>query len=74
MAEDLRGHCMIEVGRRYWIGVGVMDVNYLARGIRSGRCALDVASNSDTAPAKASGPSSCAARERIYNFFAQIAI
>ena len=35
---------------------------YRSRGIRSGCCALDAASNNDTTPARASGPSSCAAR------------
>ena len=54
----MRGDYMMEVGGRYWIGVGVMDVNYLTRGIRSGRCALDAASNNDTTPARASGQSS----------------
>jgi len=32
-----------------------------ARGISTGRRALDAASSNDTAPARASGPSSCAA-------------
>ena len=60
--ENVRGDYMMEVGGRYWIGVGVMDVIYLARGIKICERALDAASNNDTAPAKASGPSSCAAR------------
>ena len=62
MAGNVRGYYTMEVGRRYWIGVGVVDVIYLARGIRICERALDAASNNDTAPAKASGPSSCAAK------------
>ena len=44
-----------------------MDVIYLARGIRICERALDAASNNETAPAKASGPSSCAARGKWIN-------
>lgn len=59
----------------YVIDVGGVDVNvirqdayrergdtYLARGYNTGRRGLDAASNKDTTPARASGPSSCAAR------------
>ena len=49
------------------IGVGVVDVIYRARGMRTCERALDAASNNDTAPAKASGPSSCAARGKWIN-------
>ena len=54
---------------------GVMDVRglemskefYRSRGIRTCECALDAASSNDTAPARASGPSSCAARGKWIN-------
>jgi len=65
----LPGFCYLGVDK------GVMDVRglemskefYRSRGIRTCDCALDAASNNDTAPARASGPSSCAASGKWIN-------
>jgi len=40
---------------------------YRSRGISTCECALDAASSNDTAPARASGPSSCAASGKWIN-------
>ena len=71
----------VRTGEEYQVFVirgvdkGVVDVRggeiskgfYRSRGIRICECALDAASSNDTAPARASGPSSCAASGKWIN-------